>query len=401
MQYFAGAGRAIIALGLLGLVVTTSAPSRGIADEREPLDVLIRVQKGTDVHLVAADHGTTVVDGVEASNLHSLRVPRGRSSAFFSRELGGDPRIIGVEPDRDISVQIHVGFDGNRGPGGYRNQRAYQAIHLGKVGRLTAGEGIRVAVLDTGVALEHPDLRDHLIPGYNALDPGSAPRDVPDGVTNAAVGHGTMVAGIVARVAPGARIIPIRVLNGDGDGTLLSVVKGLQYAMEQHAQVINISFGTTQESDLLEEALDRAEDAGMVIVASVGNDGSSVRRFPAAFGGTLGVASIEPNLRKSSFSNFGSDVAVAAPGSHISSTFWDGGYATWSGTSVAVPFVSAAAAIVLSAHPGMKGEEAAESIRETAHSVDARNPAYRGRLGAGIIDVERAVKAAADSEQNR
>lgn len=391
MRFIARALRTLIGLALPALVFFAHPNTAGHADDRDREDVVVRVLPGTDIRSVAADYGTTLVGSVEASRLHGLRVPAGKALAAFMQELWIDPRIIEVEFDHQLSVQIHVGFDGDRGPGGYRNQRAYHLIHLSHARLPALGKNVRVAVLDTGVALDHPDLRDHLVDGYNALDPSAAPRDLPDGATNVAVGHGAMVAGIIARVAPEAQIMPIRVLNGDGQGTLLSVARGIRYAIDHQAQIINVSFGTPQESDLLEEMLDEAEDAGIVIVASAGNEGANVRRYPAAFGGTLAVASVDVTMRKSPFSNYGSNVAVVAPGSRISSTFWDGRYATWSGTSVAAPFVSATAALILSAHPQMEGDAVAEAIRNTAHSVDLRNPAYRGRLGAGLIDVERAV----------
>lgn len=305
--------------------------------------------------------------------------------------LNNDPRIITYEPNQLVNVQIHVGFDGGKGQGDGANAPAYAAMRLDDAQRFADGAGVRVAVLDTGAAADHPDLQGHLIAGYNALNPAAPPADVPDGAANQAYGHGTMVASIIARVAPRAEIIPVRVLNGDGTGPLASVLDGVRYAISQKVNVINVSFGTPRESALLDQALDQAEEAGILVVAAAGNQGSRAKHYPASTGGTLAVASVETNLTRSPFSNFGSEIQIDAIGSGIRAAFPDGGYAIWTGTSVATPFVAGGAALTWSTHPRLEGEEVAQRIGSTAHSVDAVNPGFRGLLGHGLIDLARAA----------
>jgi subtilisin family serine protease len=249
-----------------------------------------------------------------------------------------------------------------------------------------------VAVLDTGAALNHPALIGHFLPGYNAIYPALPPNDVPDGAANNEVGHGTMVAGIIARLAPQAQIMPVRVLNGDGAGTILNVVKGIQYAIANGAQVINMSFSSSVNSSALNDALDSAEIAGVVLVASAGNENVHIPGTIAAGRGILAVGAVEADNTKSPYSNYGSFIDVVAPGSGIRSTFWDGGYASWSGTSFAAPFVTAEAVLMLSNQPWLTSDVVITVIRKTARSVDGYNPAYKGLLGRGIIDVEAAVK---------
>ena len=256
------------------------------------------------------------------------------------------------------------------------------------------GKGVVVAVLDTGATFTHPDLKDHYLPGYNAIHPELPPSEAADGIANYEVGHGTMVAGIIARLAPKAMIMPVRVLNGDGSGTLFDLVKGVDYAVSHGANVISMSFGVSVNSSALNEALDAAELAGIVLVASAGNDNSSNAISPTVSRGTISVAALEADNKKAPYSNFGSFVRVSAPGSNIRSTYSDGGYASWSGTSFAAPFVSAEAALILSAKPTLTSEGVTSIIRGTAHSVDNANPAYRGKLGNGVIDITSAVKAA-------
>src|SRR5205823_4808057 len=138
--------------------------------------------------------------------------------------------------------QRHFAFDKGPDPGLYINQQAYQQVDLGNAQSVATGAGVVVAVLDTGATFTHPALSAHYILGYNAINPGTEPADVPDGLFNAAVGHGTMVAGILARIAPGAQIMPIRVLDADGMGTMLNVARGVHWAVTHGAKVINMSF---------------------------------------------------------------------------------------------------------------------------------------------------------------
>src|SRR5262249_25597728 len=135
------------------------------------------------------------------------------------------------------------------------NPVADQQIDMGTVSTLTTGAGITVAVLDTGVQADHPSLQGHLLEGYNALSPKDAPDDIPDGTQNSVVGHGTMVAGIISQMAPDAKILPVRILNGDGNGSLFSVVRGLRWAVNHGANVVNLSFGSITSSSVLQHVI--------------------------------------------------------------------------------------------------------------------------------------------------
>jgi len=379
-------------------LLLVSLPFSAAAQGGEPEDVVIRIQPGVSIDVLAQDYNTTVDDHVPGTDIYSLFVPAGTTKEDFITQLRADARVVYVEADDLIGApevggsQMHFAYDAGPKPGKYRYQSAYRQVHLGRTHERTRGAGVIVAVVDTGVALDHPALQGHFVEGYNAINPGAAPLDLPDGQANAAVGHGTMIAGIIARLAPEAKIMPVRVLNGDGVGTMIDVVKGIYYAVNNGAKVINLSFGSPSNFDALNDALDAAHNAGVVVVASAGNNGDEVKHFPAGVGDVLSVSSVEANNRKSDYANYGQYLRVVAPGSNLRSTYWTGGYANWSGTSFAAPFVTAAAALVLSAHPTLKGDKVFESIYETARSVDKKNPAYAGKLGHGIIDIQRAVK---------
>lgn len=388
-------GRALAVLSLT-VALVRSAQADGIV----PGHVLVRIKPTASIERIAQDYGATVEDRVPGTRVYSLALPAGKTEEQFARELRADLRLLWAEPDTYVlspeamGQQFHHAFDAGPEPGDYVNQNAYQQVNLGSAPSLTTGAGVIVAVIDTGATFSHPDLIGRYLPGYNVLQPDSPPFDVPDGTVNNAVGHGTMIAGIIARLAPDAKIMPVRVLNGDGLGTMLDVAKGVHYAVQNGAKVLNMSFGSTTRSKALEAAMDEAQRKGVVMVASAGNHGANRRQYPTSQKGCLVVASVEADHKKSSYSNYGSFVRIVAPGSGIRSTYWTGGYANWSGTSFAVPFVSAQAALIRSINPSLKGRLVQELIRETARSVDTANPAYEGRLGKGIIDIEAAVLAA-------
>lgn len=391
------------------LVVLALSVVRAKADNIVAGHVLVRVAPGVDIHVLAAGFGTSAQDHVPGTDLYSVATPHNIDEVQFAARLSGDKRVLYAEPDRFIiSPEVdgnpfHLSFDMTSKPTTYVNSVSYSQVNLGQVDFLTqtngssplaTGHGVIVAVLDTGATFTHPDLQGHYLSGYNALAPDTLPFDIADGTINAEVGHGTMVAGIIARLAPQASIMPIRILDGDGNGTLLNLVKGIHFANTHGAQIINMSFGCTVKSGSLNDALDESELAGIILVAAAGNNNVNQVMAPTVSRGTITVAAVEWDNSKSPYSNYGSFVRVAAPGSNIRSTYYDGGYATWSGTSFAAPFVAAEAALVLSVSPSLTTEQVKGYIRNTAHSIDDKNKLYKGQLGKGIIDIEAAVKAA-------
>jgi subtilisin family serine protease len=363
-----------------------------------------------DAGRLANDYGTVILDHASGTDLYSFRVPTTTTETAFAATLQSDLRVVYAETDDYVvspevgGEPFHFAFDLSSTPTTFVNSATYVQIGCGDINSSGPGSGLTngvtgkgaiVAVLDTGATFNHPDLAGHYLSGYNAIQPDQPPADVADGIVNYEVGHGTMVAGIIARLAPDAKIMPVRVLNGDGSGSMFNLVKGVQYAVTHGANIISMSFGATVRSSALNDALDQAERAGIVLVASAGNDNEADAALAPTVGrGTIAVAALESDNRKSPYSNYGSFVKLSAPGSNIRSTYSNGGYATWSGTSFAAPFVSAEAALVLSSKPGLTADDVKSIIRNTAHSVDSVNPAYQGKLGNGIIDINAAVRKA-------
>ncbi|WP_128101694.1 S8 family peptidase [Paenibacillus sp. DCT19] len=207
---------------------------------------------------------------------------------------------------------------------------------------------IKIAIIDTGVQLNHPELAAKLLPGYDYVDYDNIPED--------GNGHGTHVAGIaasitnngvgIAGVAPLASIVPLRVLDNNGQGTMGNVGNGLVFAANNGVQVINLSLGGPMGEAFLQAAVQYAWDRGAVIIAAAGNDNTSYPIVPASYPNVIAVASTDPSDLKSNFSNYGPWVDMAAPGDTILSTYLGGSYAYLSGTSMAAPHVAGVAALL-------------------------------------------------------
>ncbi|MCS1352535.1 S8 family peptidase [Mechercharimyces sp. CAU 1602] len=240
-----------------------------------------------------------------------------------------------------------------------------------------------VAVIDTGVQSDHPDLSGKVIEGYDFVDDDNDASDEQ--------GHGTHVAGTigaatnngigVAGVAPEVQIMPVRVLDANGSGTNESVANGITYAADNGAQVINLSLGGPQSSQVIEDAVEYAVSKGVLVVAAAGNESTSSPSYPAYYEGALSVAAVDANDTIADFSNYGDWVDVAAPGVDIISTELNGEYVKYSGTSMASPHVAGVAALLSS--QGMAADEIRDSIQSSADQIDGTGDKWTyGRVNA-------------------
>jgi subtilisin family serine protease len=306
---------------------------------------------------------------------------------------------------------------------GYAAQPAGQIIRLidAQRGFGVSGSGI-VAVIDTGVDVNHPVLVPVLLPGYDFtrnqagasewLDlPGLTPRGsvagqpsgivqqssaaildqssaaILDGRPCGAFGHGTMTSGVVHLAAPGAKILPLKAFTSDGTGYLSNIIAALYYAVQHKANVVNMSFDISSPSPALSQAVSYANKASVILVAAAGNQNTSARVYPAALSGhVMGVASTTDWDTRSSFSNYGSaDVWIAAPGEYVISTFPGGSYAAASGTSFSSPLVAGTASLLLDAKSGLNQSQAASAL--------AHGRLLTPDLNHGRLDVYQAISA--------
>lgn len=266
----------------------------------------------------------------------------------------------------------------------------------------TVGKGstdVIVGVVDTGVDLNHPDLKGRLLSGYNVFS-DSPPQDD--------VGHGTHVAGVISALTDNREgvagmtwynpILPVKVLDETGAGSTFAVAKGIIWAADNGAKVINLSLGNYADANFLHDAIKYAYDKDIVIIAASGNDNTDKPGYPAAYPEVFGVAAVDAQRTKASFSNFGDYIDVAAPGVSIASTYMQNQYAALSGTSMASPHVTALAALIRSVNPLLKNTEVMDIMRQTATDL---GPAGKDNYyGYGQIDVVRALKAAEQSRKS-
>jgi subtilase family protein len=282
---------------------------------------------------------------------------------------------------------------------------------------LGATGGATVAVIDTGVDRDHPTLQAFLTEGYDftrnqdggdeGVDVDQATSGVLDGIysvnqgTAAALdqatagvlddsgsshfGHGTQVAGVVHLVAPTATIMPLKAFSASGEAYTSDIVRAVYYAVGRGAKVINMSFSRATPSEELRRAIDYATSHGLIAVASAGNNGQSLARYPAAYSNVMSVASTANDDTRSSFSNYGSTVWVAAPGEGIVTTYPWGSFAAAWGTSFSTPMVSGAAALLA----GLKGTATFDQVSSAmAHAVS-----LTPELGHGRLDLYQVVEA--------
>ncbi|MEU6486399.1 type VII secretion-associated serine protease mycosin [Streptomyces sp. NPDC046887] len=287
-----------------------------------------------------------------------------------------------------------------------------QRVLLDEVWKQSTGQNVRVAVIDTGVDVKNPQLTKavdtrsgiNLIP-MKAKDAGGDPveRGKENGTTDT-VGHGTKVAGIIAArpaegtgfsgLAPDATIIPIQQNDAYGNGTAETLATAIRHAIDEKADVINISQDTAKAlrpAPVLEQAVDEALSRNIVVVASAGNDGlgGNVKRtYPASFKGVLAVAASDRNNERAQFSQSGDFVGVAAPGVDMVSTVPGGGHCADNGTSFAAPYVAGVAALLKAKHPDWTQRQIVAQIQQTAE----RSTAGHDRLvGWGVVDPVRAL----------
>jgi len=301
---------------------------------------------------------------------------------------------------------------------GYVNQPATQIIELqnGQQGFSVAGTGI-VADIDTGVDPTHPALYRVLLPGYdftrnqpgasewldvagmqNGIDESNSQGEQPavvqqrtvavldqrtvavlDGGPYSDFGHGTMTAGLIHLTAPQAKILPLKAFSANGTGYLSNIVAALYYAVQNNANVVNMSFDLTTPSQALSQAASYADNAGVILVASAGNDGTNAPVYPAAIGAqVMGIASTSDSDVRSSWSNYGTpDVWIGAPGENVVTTYPGGTYASASGTSFSCPLVTGTADLLLSINSSLVQAQAASAL---AHAQPLTPDLNHGRL---------------------
>ena len=255
----------------------------------------------------------------------------------------------------------------------------------------TTADNVRVAVVDTGIDLDHPDLQGNIKGGINTIYSWRTADDDN--------GHGSHVAGIIAAVNNSIGVVgvgyqidlyAVKVLNSNGSGYVSDIIEGIQWSVNNGINVINMSLGTTSDIQSFHDAVTAAKNAGITVVSAAGNSGpgDNTGIYPARYPESIAVSATNSSDGQPSWSSRGPEVDIAAPGNSILSTYRGGGYTTLSGTSMATPHVAGAAAMVLSNHPGFTPSQVQTHLQNNAEVLPGLSS---NQQGSGLVDAEKAV----------
>ncbi|MDP9986660.1 thermitase [Arthrobacter oryzae] len=385
-----------------------SVPSSPIAGQ-----IMVKFRDNSAAAGVLGQHGLSDGPPIGSTGAHLIKVPAGRELQLVA-VLSRNPAVEYAEPDelvtattadpyfdRQYALQnVGQSFTNTAGtvtvPAG-KNDADVDAVEAWGV---TKGAGVRVAIVDSGVAINHEDISSKVVDRANFSDTQIlTPEDYDQ------YGHGTHVAGIVAATAdnslgvagvcPDCSILDAKVLNSSGSGSSSGIAKGIDWAVGKGAKVINMSLGQNVSSRTLEAAVNNAWNQGVVIVAAAGNADTQAQVYPGAYPNVIAVAATDNNDTKASFSTYGRWVDVAAPGVRVYSTLpnyasvlgtqnnLSPGYDILSGTSMASPIVAATAALVWSTPSGTSNASVRTKVESTADPISGTGSYWaHGRVNA-------------------
>lgn len=377
----------VLRLGMVLLIAAVGVPCSAAARDparaaRKAGRLIVRERAGLTadaMHDVLRRTGARRVGALDAVGAAVVEAPE-RELATVERSLRRSGLFSSVE--RDYLVQVAEEPNDTY----YGVQWGLGRIAAPDAWDLSSGDGVIVAVIDTGIEAGHPDLQGAALPGYDFVNGDDDPADDH--------GHGTRMSGIIvaqrdngigiAGAAPGATLLPVKVLDWEGHGTYSDVANGITYAVDQGARVLNLSLVGTVASDILQAAVTYATAKGAIVVAAAGNYGSSAPAFPAAADGAIAVSAIDESDAHPAFSNYGPWIALSAPGVDIATTSLDGGYDTSTGTSPAAAFGSAVFALLLADEPTLSRGAAIERVRKG--TVDIGKSGWDRFFGWGRAD---------------
>ncbi len=304
--------------------------------------------------------------------------------------LSKNPNVKYIEPDQYVQlVEPSVVIQGK--PSRQKVPWGVDRIDADLAWAVTKGTGIKVAIVDTGIDIDHTDLAANIHGGYNCIAETTNFDDDH--------GHGTHCAGIVAAlnnkvgvvgVAPEAWLYGVKVLDASGSGYLSDCTEGIQWCVDNGMQVVSMSWGGYGDWPTIQAACDAAWNAGLLLVAAAGNDAYLTPDMcPAGYSSVMAISATDSSDALAYFSNYGNEIELGAPGVSIYSTYMGGKYATMSGTSMACPHVSGTAALAWAAHPGYTNNQIRQLLWNTAEDLGA--PGWDIYFGYGLVDAQAAV----------
>lgn len=355
--------------------------------------VLVRLKAGVSAQDVADENNLTLIKtfSIGKMNYALLEINGDATVENTAESVTAGGNVVFAEPNYIYSVEKVPDDEYYES-----NQYCHQVMNSESAWDKTTGSSsVIIAVADTGVNGTHEDLKGKVIAGYDTVNDTAIPASYNSDV----YGHGTHVAGIAAGIGNNgigiagvnwkAKIMPVKVLSDSGSGSDEGIAQGVVWATDNGAHVINMSLGGKGAGQTIADAVNYAMQNEVIVVVSMGNSGNQQLFFPAAYQGSLPVGSSNARDEISSFSTSGKHISVAAPGDHILSTTVDGGYQTWSGTSMAAPQVTGLVALLRGQHSGWSAEQIRSQIEKTADDIE--DDGFDIKSGWGRINVGDAI----------
>jgi subtilisin family serine protease len=380
---------------IVSLILLATNLNKAFATEENYIVVFDRSVDEISKKAIIEDHGGLIVRNLDIINAKLARLQRDKINEI-EKKVG----VIRIDIDGYIqlntsTITSSVIQSPQIVPWGIER---IEAENIGKI----VTKDVRVAIMDTGVDLEHPDLKDSIAGGIDITDPLLSPIDID--------GHGTHVAGIVSAfdndigilgVAPKARLYPVKVFRRgslqpeDRKSEIIvayysDIITGLEWCIDNNIQVVNMSFGSSVDCPSIYDAIIKVRSSGILLVASAGDNNSSDPIYPAAYPEVISVSAIDNRDNKTNKSNYGYSIDLTAPGLDILSTFPNGRYAILSGTDMATPHVTGVLALALAAE--IKPDDAERIMYDKAEDLGSkgRDDLY----GYGLVDAKRTVYSA-------
>jgi hypothetical protein len=329
--------------------------------------------------------GGTLEKRISSLGYDIIRIPAGENLEDVAKKYAGLSNVISVSKSA-YAKQLASGDIKEASMYHIKN------LNLAKAQTMAGKNKVRVAVVDSGVDSKHPELKNKIVVNKNAMNP--LKKGLPDE-------HGTHVAGIISAekgngiggygIAPNAEIVSIDVFNRSMFVTDYTIAEGVLEAIRQKVDVINMSLGMYHPSPILKDAIQKALEAGIVVVAAAGNDGAAIANYPASFDGVISVGALDQDNQLAVFSTYGPSVDVVAPGQDVYSTVYDfdkgSSFVNMSGTSMSSPVVAGAVALLLSKHPNLTPYQVNYVLNKTAKDLGEKG--YDQKYGFGMIDLEK------------
>ena len=336
-------------------------------------------------------HGAMVADEIQQLRIKRIKVPS-HVIETVREALSHNPHVEFIENNflAEASVIPNDSY--------YSSQWHLPKINAPSGWDITSGsESIPIAIIDSGVDPDHPDLAGKLITGYNFLGSNTDTHDV--------LGHGTAVAGTaaamtnnitgVAGIACDNPIMPLVVLNSSNYASYYDISRAITYAVDHGVKVLNISIGGSSSSSTLQSAADYAWNKGALIFASAMNNNTSTPYYPAACNHVVAVSATTSTDTKASFSSYGTWVDISAPGASIYTTKDGGGYGYWSGTSFASPLTAGLAALIWSINPSLTNTQVYDILTQNADDLGTLG--FDQYFGFGRINALKSLLAAIEN----